>query len=159
MSLAYNGVATEEQIFSKFPSVDLLAKPKAIIECYEDIPCNPCSTSCPFGAITIGADINKQPLLDASLCTGCAICVHSCPGLAIMVVEVKGEFAKFKIPYEFSSVPLVGETWKAVNRNGEVIGTALIDKVNSRIKQDKTLIIEVLVDKNLLYTFSTIRKD
>ena len=32
------------QVLSRFPKENDLLKPKAILECYEDIPCNPCST-------------------------------------------------------------------------------------------------------------------
>ena len=83
------GVPTKEQIKGKFPSLEQLTKPKAIIECYQEIPCNPCSTSCPVGAITIGEDINQIPIIDFDRCTGCGMCVYSCPGLAIMVASIK----------------------------------------------------------------------
>ncbi|MBW2487610.1 MAG: hypothetical protein JRE72_09330, partial [Deltaproteobacteria bacterium] len=29
----------------------------AVLECLEDIPCNPCESSCKFDAITVGEDI------------------------------------------------------------------------------------------------------
>ena len=54
--------------------------------------------SCPFDAIDIGENINKQPVLDVDKCTGCAICVTSCPGLAISVAQLVGDHAVFKIP-------------------------------------------------------------
>lgn len=80
-----DGVATLEQVKSRFPKLEDLKRPKAIIECYENIACNPCSTSCPFEAITIGKDINNLPVVDFNKCTGCGICAYSCPGLAIMI--------------------------------------------------------------------------
>ncbi|MCK7484965.1 MAG: 4Fe-4S binding protein [Bacillus subtilis] len=85
-----------------------LVKPKAIIECYEDIPCNPCETSCPFGAIEIGPDINQQPRLIVEKCTGCSICVTSCPGLAIIVAQSDGVAGRLKLPYEFLPRPRQG---------------------------------------------------
>lgn len=152
------GVPTQDQVLSKFPSIDALNKPKAIIECYENIPCNPCSTSCPFGAITINENINNIPVVDFDKCTGCGICAYSCPGLAITVSRVKESKALFKIPYEFMPSPIEGEIWYAVNRYGEVIGDAKIIKVDNRPSQDKTLLVHVEVDKSLLYDFITIRR-
>jgi Pyruvate/2-oxoacid:ferredoxin oxidoreductase delta subunit len=102
-----DGVATKEQILSRFPSNEVLVKAKAITECYEEIPCNPCATSCPFDAIHIGEDINTKPVVDFDLCTGCGICVYSCPGLAIVTVQIVNDKARFKLPYEFRPLPIV----------------------------------------------------
>lgn len=156
--LEKDGVATKEQVYSRFPTQEILTKPKAIIECFENIPCNPCSTSCLFGAITIGEDINNLPRVDFDKCTGCGVCVYSCPGLAIMVSELVGNNARFKIPYEFLPYPKVEEVWYAVNRRGEVIGDAVIEKVTLTKRQDRTLLVQVLVDKTILYDFVTIRR-
>jgi|SRR5690554_2774696 len=153
-----DGVATIEQVRSRFPNQDIIVKPKAIIECYENIPCNPCSTSCPFDAITIGEDINNLPTLNFDKCIGCGICVYSCPGLAIMVCELVDDKVRFKISYEFIPLPKEKEMWYAVNRKGEVIGETLIEKVTLTKRQDKTALIQVLVDKKLLYEFVTIRR-
>lgn len=152
-----NGVATPEQVRSRFPEENQLCKPKAILECYEDIPCNPCSTSCPFHAIEIGEDINKQPHLLIDLCTGCGICVTSCPGLAIVTAEIREDRAVFKIPYEMLPIPKGQEIWQGIDRNGKVICDALIEKVMVNAKQDKTLLVTVSVDKQYLYDFVTVR--
>ncbi|MFA5380320.1 MAG: 4Fe-4S dicluster domain-containing protein [Candidatus Izemoplasmatales bacterium] len=152
-----NGVASLEQVKSRFPEQTRLLKPKAIIECYEDIPCNPCSTSCPFHAIEIGDDINLQPRLNIDLCTGCGICVTSCPGLAIMTAELRENRAVFKIPYEFIPYPVVNSVWSGVNRDGKVICDAIIEKVSLTSKQDKTALVTVSVDHKYLYDFVTVR--
>lgn len=154
--LASTGVATSQEVISKFP--DSIVKPKAIIECYEKIPCNPCSTSCPFGAITIGEDINNIPILNADKCTGCAVCVHSCPGLAIMVAQDMGEKIRFKIPYEMLPVPVAGELWNAVDRSGEEIGYVFIERVLTSSKQNKTVLVQLVVDSKMKYDFITIRR-
>lgn len=153
-----DGVATLDQVQSKFPSLELLSRPKAIIECYENIACNPCSTSCPFDAITIGEDINNIPFVDFDKCTGCGICAYSCPGLAIIISKLTSEKVQFKIPYEFMPMPKVSEIWYAINRSGEIIGDAIIEKVESNARQDKTLLVHVAVDKSLMYDFVTIRR-
>jgi MinD superfamily P-loop ATPase len=158
MSMLYkDGIPTQEQIKSCFPEETILLKPKAIVECYEEIPCNPCSTSCPFSAITIGENINNRPKVDFLLCTGCGICVFSCPGLAISVAQIIGDQVRFKISYEMLPLPVVGEVWTAVNRGGEIIGQAKIEKVTLGKAQDKTALIQVLTEKKHLYDFITIR--
>lgn len=153
-----NGVPSTDLILSRFPDNDILVKPKAITECYEEIPCNPCSTSCPFGAITVGDDINTPPKVDFDLCTGCGICVYNCPGLAIFTVQIKGDYAIYKIPYEFVPRPQKGEIMDAINRNGDVIGQCLIEKVTFGAKQDKTALLQVQVPVTLLHEFITVRR-
>ncbi|MCK5761900.1 MAG: 4Fe-4S binding protein [Candidatus Izimaplasma sp.] len=127
-------------------------------ECYEEIPCNPCSTSCPFDAIYIGEDINTPPIVDFEKCTGCGICVYNCPGLAIFTVqELNPKSARFKIPYELRPLPIKGEIWTGVNRSGEIITEVLIEKVSLSKRQDKTALIQVLVPLEFINDFITIR--
>ncbi|XMB72228.1 4Fe-4S binding protein [Mycoplasmatota bacterium WC30] len=152
-----NGYPTLDQIKSKFPEPKALVKPKAIIECYTEIPCNPCSTSCPFDAITIGEDINKIPEIDFDVCTGCGMCVYSCPGLAIMVANIKEDRAYYKIPYELIPVPVTGEIWKGVNRKGEIICEAKIENVMQNKNTDRTILLTVSTPIEFLYDFITIR--
>ncbi|MBU1141588.1 MAG: 4Fe-4S binding protein, partial [Firmicutes bacterium] len=119
--LNHRGIPTKAQVLSRFPDAKALLRPKAILECYEDIPCNPCETSCPFDAISIGSNINLQPQLIVEACTGCGICVTSCPGLAIIVAQIIKDQAMFKLPYEFLPYPKKDEIWHGINRSGDVI--------------------------------------
>ncbi len=154
-----NGVPSKTQIISKFPNETDILKLKAVTECYEEIPCNPCSTSCPFDAIYIGDDINQKPIVDFDNCTGCGICVYNCPGLAIFIVQkLDDEKARFKIPYELRPLPKKGEIWDGVNRAGNVITDVLIEKVSLTKKQDKTALIQVLVPTKFINDFITIRR-
>jgi Fe-S-cluster-containing hydrogenase component 2 len=151
------GIPEKELVLSRFPNQKALLKPKAILECYEDIPCNPCSTSCPFDAIEIGPNINVQPHLLVDVCTGCGVCVPSCPGLAIVIAQIRGNDAVFKIPYEFIPIPIKNEIWDGVNRSGEVICDALIENVVINKKQDHTAVVTVSVPVEFLHDFVTIR--
>ena len=153
-----DGVPNLNLIKSRFPQKGILLKPKAITECYEEIPCNPCSTSCPFDAITIGEDINKPPQVDFDKCTGCGICVFSCPGLAIFTVQEKEEHLLYKIPYEFVPYPESNELVHAINRNGDIIGEAKVVKIQLSKRQDKTALLHVEAPKEFLYEFITIRR-
>ena len=155
--LINTGIPSKTEILSKFPERTLLIKPKAVIECYQDIPCNPCETSCPFDAITIGSNINQQPKLNPIKCIGCGVCIYSCPGLAIHVVQEKSDAILFKIPYEFYPLPKVGEKWRGVSRDGIDLCEVEIIQVQQSIKQDKTAIITVQVPTPFLYDFITIR--
>lgn len=157
MLIKVKGYPSPKEVKMKFPEEAVLMKPKAIIECYQEIPCNPCETSCPFEAITIGDDINHIPMINFAKCTGCGICVHSCPGLAIMVAQVKNERAYYKIPYEMLPRPKKGDRWDAVNRKGDVIGKAQIEHVLLNSQTDRTAIITVSLEKQYLYDFVTVR--
>ena len=82
------------------PSKKQLEKGVAILECVQEIPCNPCVDSCPVHAISM-KDINAPPVNDFEKCIGCTKCVGVCPGLAIFVVKVKDDKAWITLPYEF----------------------------------------------------------
>jgi Fe-S-cluster-containing hydrogenase component 2 len=152
-----DGVAAPEQIDSLFPKKHQLIKPKAILECFEEIPCNPCSTSCPVNAIEIGENINDKPHFHVDVCTGCGICIFSCPGLAIMVAQVRGDQAVFRIPYEMLPLPNKGDVWHGIDRNGDIICDALIENISFTKRQDRTAILTVVVDQVYLHQFSTVR--
>lgn len=151
------GVPSREQILERFSQEGKLLKYKAILECYEEIPCNPCATSCPVGAIGIEPNIHAQPLIDLDICTGCAICVAICPGLSIMLAKLSEDKAYFKIPYEMNEVFEKGMSVHALNRSGERIGEARILSVIETKQGVKTKLIEVEVDRALLHEFITIR--
>ena len=154
-----NGVALRELFMKEFPSTEeILEKPKAIIECYKEIPCNPCETSCPFDAIEIGEDINKRPEIDFEKCTGCGICAYSCPGLAISIRELDKETkkAQLKFPYEFTPRPKEGHYVNVVDRSGEFLSEAKVIKVIDRPRQNKTALVHVEVDEQYLYDAATI---
>lgn len=127
------------------PSDDQLKKGVAIIECVQEIPCNPCVAICPVGAISM-KDINDLPRIDFNKCTGCKRCVSICPGLAIFVVKIKDDKAFVTLPYEFLPVPKVGDIVKALDREGKTKGNARVVKVNQK---DKTTVITIEVDKDL----------
>ena len=151
------GVASKKQVLSRFFENKILAHPKAILECYEDIPCNPCETSCPFDAIIIGDNINTQPKLVVDACTGCGVCVTTCPGLAIIVAQIRGSEAVFKIPYEFLPHPQKGDIWLGVSRNGDVICDALIERTTLTKSQDNTVLVTLAVPLEFIHDFVTIR--
>lgn len=105
----------------------------AVIECPQRIPCDPCSQNCPVGAIKMD-DINGLPTIDYEKCTGCAICVEHCPGLAIFTIDCSPSGGcDITIPYEFE-LPEVGEAVVGLNRKGEEVTEAKVAGVKPRDK-------------------------
>jgi len=76
-----------------------------VIHCYEEIPCNPCTTVCPHNSIQLtGRTGTIMDLPEFSgKCIGCGLCVLICPGLAITLVRESEEagLAEVVLPYEF----------------------------------------------------------
>lgn len=158
--LEYTGVPTRELIDKVFPSIERINKgPVAVIECFQSIPCNPCSTACNRNAMNKMDDINDLPSLDVEKCNGCGICISRCPGLAIMVVDgsYSDEEVVFRIPYEFLPLPNVGDIVGGLNRSGEYITDCKVIKVQNSKLFDRTPIIDVVVKREYLFDFRNIR--
>jgi Fe-S-cluster-containing hydrogenase component 2 len=135
------------------PSEKQLEKGVAILECVQEIPCNPCVDSCPVHAISM-KDINAPPVNDFEKCIGCTKCVAVCPGLAIFVVKVKDKKAWVTLPYELLPVPQVGDSVNALDRTGTVRSKAIVKKV---IKKGKTMVITIEVDSSLAMDIRNIK--
>jgi Fe-S-cluster-containing hydrogenase component 2 len=145
-----NGIASIADIENTpgWPSLERLEKgPCAVIECIEEIPCNPCETGCPHGAVFIGDDITKLPRIDTDACDGCGTCVPICPGLAIFMIEIQGEVAHISIPYELSYEPRIGERVKGAGRSGEPICEALVVQVRNPKAFDRTRVVTLEVPR------------
>ncbi len=158
--LEKTGIATEEMIMNAFPSIDRINKgPVAVIECYQNIPCNPCQTACRFNAINIGDDINNLPKLEPDNCTGCSICLSKCPGLSIMIVDgsKSQDTVLVKLPYEFLPLPGKGDTVAGLNRAGEYIADVEVISVLNPESFDKTPIVTIEVDRKYLYDIRNIQ--
>lgn len=150
--LETTGVPTKELIDSITPSAERRAKgPVAVIECYQNIPCNPCYTSCKKKAIKELIDINDRPELKEEICNGCGVCVYNCPGLAITVIdETYSETeALVKIPYEFLPLPKEGGYVTGLNRDGNPVCRATVVKVLAGKAVDKTSVVTLAVPKEL----------
>lgn len=156
------GVATREMVMSKFPPIERINKgPVAVVECYQKIPCNPCQTACPVGAINIGDDINNIPQRDEDRCGGCGICVSKCPGLAIMIVDgsKSPDTVLFRIPYEFLPLPEAGEKVIGLDRAGQPVCEAKVVKVMDLPSFDRTPVVTLEVERKYLYDFRNFRRE
>ena len=94
----------EEPVMSNQPSRGF-----ALLECCQEIPCNPCATVCKTGAI-VKSTLNSRPEFKAEKCVGCKLCVAACPGQAIFfqVPDLGDGKASITFPYEYRPLPRSG---------------------------------------------------
>jgi Fe-S-cluster-containing hydrogenase component 2 len=148
------GVLTDKQIQKMVPE----KKGKiAVVECVEDIPCDPCVTACPSQALTMDSLIDIPELIPEK-CGGCGLCIAECPGLAIFVIDFdySPDKAIIMLPYEFIPLPKKGEKVSLLDRKGQVCGEGEIIKV--RTHKNKTTVISVAVPKNKAITVRNVRR-
>jgi len=146
-SLLQRGFVADVEI-SHYPGVPPAEKRARgivpVIECTQNIPCDPCQDACRKGCIKVGTTITKLPEIDAAVeCTGCGMCVVSCPGQAIFLINecVEGDFANVSIPYEFHPLPNKGDKGIALSRSGEYLGEAeVISVVTSRASDETSML-------------------
>lgn len=134
------------------PSVYRLKKgPVVIIECVENIPCDPCASACPRGAIKIDGTFINKPKVDFDRCNGCGICISRCPGLAIFTVNYNynPKQATVTIPFEFLPKPLPGDNVYGLNRKGKKICLAKVVRVIDTPAFDRCTLVTVAVPKRL----------
>lgn len=154
MPLEKDGVIEEKDLKKSpgVPSKKRRAKgPVAVIECIQDIPCDPCVPACPHGAIRIAPTINDLPVLVEKNCDGCGLCIPICPGLAIFLVdETKSDTEDFvSLPYEFLPAPKKGDRVELLNRRGDSVGQGEVVRVLNPKQYDKTLVVTLAVPKGL----------
>lgn len=145
------GYIGEDEI-SRFPGVTSQKGVHPVIECTQNIPCNPCQDACSQNCIRIGERITSLPVVDADhTCTGCGMCVATCSGQAIFLVQEDYEtgYAKVTIPYEFCPLPAKGDLGIACDRSGkELCSTEVLEVRNARAF-DKTCLVSLKVPNHL----------
>ena len=159
-SLTTAGYLSDAELSAVLPSLERMEKgPVAVIECIQDIPCNPCESACPFHAISVGRPITSLPKLAADSCSGCGACIAQCPGLAIFVVDASrpGSLGTVQLPYEYIPLPLTGEIVAGLDRNGRTVTDVRVIRVVTSPKSDRTAVITIEVPKPYLNTIRNIR--
>ena len=145
----------KEQELSAFPAGN---SPQAgtgffpVIECTQNIPCNPCQTVCPKHCITVGDEISRIPQINEDAgCIGCGLCVSICSGQAIFLVNHSYQpgFGAVKIPYEFLPLPAVGEQGLGAGRNGQPICSAEVVEVQNPKRFDHTAVLTLKVPQGM----------
>jgi NADPH-dependent 2,4-dienoyl-CoA reductase/sulfur reductase-like enzyme/Fe-S-cluster-containing hydrogenase component 2/bacterioferritin-associated ferredoxin len=126
-----------------------------IFHCRQEVPCNPCVSACPEGAIRTERDeITGLPyIIDVSLCKGCMNCIYVCPGLAATLVDYrKGEELPIvTLAYEIWRDKVeVGENVPVTDVDGAILGYYPVEKITSNQKKyPGTLLVQVRVEKDV----------
>lgn len=147
MNLLKKGYLEEEEV-KRFPGVRSKKGIHPVIECTQNIPCNPCQDACSRKCIQIGSKITALPSIDETKdCSGCGLCVASCSGQAIFLVNEEPEagFATVTLPYEFLPLPKKGEKGFALDRSGKEVCEASVVEVKSSKAFDHTSLLTMKV--------------
>ena len=125
-----------------------------IFHCYQEVPCNPCTSVCPVDAIrTERDDITGLPyIIDLDACTGCGSCVAVCPGLSMILVDYRDdpEHPLITLPYEIWRERVeVGQKVPLTDVDGAILGYYPVEKLSTRRKFPGTLLVQVKVDKKV----------
>ena len=146
--LAKNGFLDLEEVMD-IPGMETLNNKKCVvIECKQNIPCNPCESACPHHAITIGNPITNLPVVDSEKCIGCGLCVAQCPGQACFLVDMSNEeYDTVTLPYEYYPLPEKDQEVYGLGRDGKYLAKAVVLRVVMIKKNDRTAVIEVKVPK------------
>ena len=150
--LINDGIPTMEDLAKVTPPAERMEKgPVTVIECFQEIPCNPCVKACNRGAINMPGSINSVPQVDYDKCNGCGLCVAMCPGLAIFIVDksYSPDFALVRVPFEYVPVPEKGQQVICQNRSGDELGWFEVERVTSGGKKNKTFGITLKVPQEL----------
>ena len=148
----FSGIPSEEELVNSpgYPHEEIQRKKKvAIIECVQEIPCNPCEEACKFGAISVGKPITNLPKFISEKCIGCGQCIAKCPGLAIYLLDYNynEDEAAISFPYEYYPYPDEGEIVKAVNRKGDFVCEGKVIKVRNPKINECTAVITLAFPK------------
>ncbi len=152
MNLLTKGFVTDEEI-ERFPGFVHQKGLHPVIECTQNIPCNPCQDACKRNCIKIGKCITALPQVNTeSKCMGCGMCVANCSGQAIFLVDEDFEegFSSITLPYEFLPLPQKGAKGYGLSRSGQKICEAEVVSVKSSPAFDHTNLLTMKVPKEFV---------
>ena len=154
INLLKKGYVADDEI-ERFPGVTHKKGIHPVIECTQNIPCNPCQDACPKKCISIGSNITSLPIVvEDSDCINCGMCVASCSGQAIFLVDEDcGDgTATVTLPYEFLPLPEEGTKGIALGRSGQEVCKAEVVSVKTAKAFDKTHLLTMRVPKEYAMT-------
>jgi NADPH-dependent 2,4-dienoyl-CoA reductase/sulfur reductase-like enzyme/Fe-S-cluster-containing hydrogenase component 2/bacterioferritin-associated ferredoxin len=132
-----------------------------VFHCSQEIPCNPCTSICPQGAIQIeGGDILGVPTFNEQDCIACEQCVAICPGLAVTLVDYRKQVgeALVSIPYEFPIDTLeVGQSVTVLDTLGQVLGNVPVVKTRAPKFADHAVLVKVRAPLSIAKQIAGIR--
>ncbi len=156
--LINDGIITPEELKTALPPEGRQG-PVAIIECLQDIPCDPCVSACPVQAIQMREGITDRPVLDFEKCTGCGLCIPKCPGLAIFVVHrnIAPGKASISMSHELLPIPQKDEMVILLDRAGREAGEGKVLRVLNPLKYDKTAVVTVEVPEEKIMDIRAVK--
>ncbi len=120
---------------------------RPVIHCTEEIPCNPCTSVCPSGSITLRPEngtIMDVPVFEGK-CTGCTLCVTICPGLAITLARRTDDGrAEVILPHEFVPDFTTGDQVALMDQEGTFLENGQVIQVRHN-RKTRTWLIKVAV--------------
>lgn len=125
---------------------------KPMIHCYQEIPCNPCTTICPQDSIHLSG--RTGTIMDlpefSEKCIGCGFCVLICPGLAITLTRRSKEedLAELVVPHEFKHDYKPGDKVQLRDVDGLALGEGTV-KAARYNKQHRTSLLTLVVPAEL----------
>ncbi len=136
-----------------------------VFHCSQEIPCNPCSSVCPQGLITIDpSDIRLLPhflgRIEKKACLGCERCVTICPGLAVSLVDYREdrEHPLVTLPFEFPREGLTQTSRvRVLDTKGEDLGEGEVRSVRALERNDRTVLVKVRVPRAIAKQVAGIR--
>lgn len=134
-----------------------------ILHCTQEIPCDPCSALCERGLIEVNPqDIRSIPRFigDNYSCGICERCVVGCPGLAITLVDYRGnaDFPIVSIPYEFTREIIQQKDIISVeDTEGIELGQLEVLGVHTIPTSDRTMVVQVQAPKEIAQRIAGIR--
>lgn len=131
-----------------------------VLHCTQEIPCNPCMTSCPNGLIvTQGHPIMGIPEYTGG-CVGCRKCVAVCPGLAITMVDYRknADLPTVTIPWEFHDDLLKsGQEVEVMDWEGDSLGTGRVLRVRPAPGYPGTRLMDLQVPATIANSVAGVR--
>ena len=160
-SLLHKGYMEDQEI-TRYPgAVSGKSGVHPVIECSQNIPCDPCQDACKFGCIRVGDEITRLPCVnEEAKCTGCGLCVASCSGQAIFLVDETYDegHAAVTLPYEFLPYPQAGDKGVALGRDGREVCEAEVVSLKINKAMDQTALLTMKVPREMAMTARFFKK-
>ncbi|MGD8966051.1 MAG: FAD-dependent oxidoreductase [Anaerolineae bacterium] len=132
-----------------------------VLHCAQEIPCNPCTSVCPQGCITIEEDdIRGLPEYSGDECIACEQCVAICPGLAITLVDYSDgrDYATVTVPHEFPPDTIgKGDTVTVLDTEGKVLGNVEVVRVRQPRFADRAVLLRLKAPRAIAKRIAGIR--